>query len=82
MTTKTLYCIWSWRNSAWYQRDRCGYSEDINSAGLYTLEQAAAILFSGLPGSCVAVPADMAFSHFAHATIESVEDTLAEWHTL
>lgn len=33
------YRIWSNEHNAWWKPNYCGYTQDINKAGVYTLEE-------------------------------------------
>lgn len=38
-----MFLIWSFEHDAWWAPERCGYTKDINKAGMYGLEEAAQI---------------------------------------
>jgi len=41
--SKQMYYIWSWEHRGWWKPNECGYTQNVEEAGLYTYEQAREI---------------------------------------
>lgn len=69
------YYIWSHRHDQWWGPDKAGYTSHITKAGQYTVEEAADITLSCLPGANVAVDTVLATRRLS-GTMDEVKDEL------
>lgn len=70
-----MYIIWSHEHNAWWGDNRCGYVENVNSAGHYTPEEAADIVFNKVPaGQDVAIPAAYAINYLRGGHIFGINE--------
>lgn len=44
MLKESYYYIWSVEHNAWWRSDHCGYTKELDNAGLYDIDEARKIV--------------------------------------
>jgi hypothetical protein len=76
------FLIWSFRNRQWWGPNHEGYTLDQARAGRYNYDEAAEIVFSGLPGGSLAIEVSRLTERLAGLDAAQIEEELDGWRRL